>query len=373
MPQVRRPRPARSVAETHREWLALVDTDGPFLAVPPLKRVYPQGVPTVSAAAHDALRDAKPSFDKAWDTWHQSDSQRDPDALGTYRTARDTWVDVVVREVLGWQDDYRPAADLPTLTQAYRAASPDRRTSVTPTGALVHADRVAALLLVVDPVDSLRDVLSDGWATSPVDRMEAMLRAESASWKGHGAEGTDTSSADGSPSIGVVTDGRWWALVSAPPGGTAASGQVDAQTWVEEPATRDGFVELLSVKRLLGGRPDDRLPALFAASVLAAEEITEALGVQVRRAVELVVSALSQVTVDTTDHGQPDPLPDDGDAVYQAVVTVLMRVVFLLFAQERDRCPRASCSRTATALPRCWTTWRPAPATRAKRPWTAPT
>jgi len=34
-----------SVAETHRRWLELVDTDGPFLAVPPLKEVWPQGVP----------------------------------------------------------------------------------------------------------------------------------------------------------------------------------------------------------------------------------------------------------------------------------------------------------------------------------------
>jgi hypothetical protein len=290
MPPVRRSRPARSVAETHREWLGLVDTDGPFLAVPPLKRVYPQGIPTIGDAARDALRDARPAFDKAWDTWQKSDDHQGADALEAYRAARDVWVQVVVRDVLGWQDDYNPAADLPTGAQTYQAVSPDRRTSVAPTGALVDGSTVGALLLVVDPVDSLRDVLADGWATSPVDRMEAMLRA--------------ASTADAAPcSIGVVTDGRWWALVSAPSGGTAASGQVDAQTWIEEPATRDGFVELLSVKRLLGGRPEGRLPALFAASVLAAEEITEALGVQVRRAVELVVSALSQVATDARDRG----------------------------------------------------------------------
>ena len=32
-------------AELHRLWLELVDADGPFLAVPALKRVWPQGMP----------------------------------------------------------------------------------------------------------------------------------------------------------------------------------------------------------------------------------------------------------------------------------------------------------------------------------------
>ena len=36
--------------------------------------------------------------------------------------------------------------------------------------------------------------------------------------------------------IGMVTDGRWWALVCARPRRMAASGIVDALTWVEEPA-----------------------------------------------------------------------------------------------------------------------------------------
>ena len=48
--------------------------------------------------------------------------------------------------------------------------------------------------------------------------------------------------------------------------------------WVEEPATRDAFFELLGVRRLVGGTAQHRLPALFDRSVLAAEEITEALG-----------------------------------------------------------------------------------------------
>ncbi|MGH3245494.1 MAG: Eco57I restriction-modification methylase domain-containing protein, partial [Trebonia sp.] len=69
---------------------------------------------------------------------------------------------------------------------------------------------------------------------------------------------------------------------------------------------------------------------------------TEALGTQVRRAVELLVQALSEGALDAKRHGHPDPLPADRDEVYQAAVTVLMRLVFLLFAEERGLLPQGA-------------------------------
>ncbi|MDR0989958.1 MAG: N-6 DNA methylase [Propionibacteriaceae bacterium] len=176
---------------------------------------------------------------------------------------------------------------------------------------------------VIDPVDSLRDSPNDGWAASPIDRMVEMLRTKNSTI-----------------SIGVVTDGRWWAVVSAPTDSMAASGTVDALTWMEEVATRNAFVELLSIKRLTGGDPARRLPNLFKDSVLAAEQVTEALGVQVRQAVELLVAAFSEAAEDAKARQLPDPLPPDTDEIYEAVVTVMMRIVFLLFAEERNLLPQ---------------------------------
>ena len=143
-----------------------------------------------------------------------------------YREARDAWVDVVLRKVLGWKDLYAApaAADI-------KVHSPDYSVTVTPTGALVRGDTTGALVLVVDPVDSLRDPSGDGWAASPVDRMEELLRASGIR-------------------IGVVTDGRWWAIVSARPETMVASGIFDAQTWIEDPATRNAFIQLLRLPRL---------------------------------------------------------------------------------------------------------------------------
>ena len=332
----------RSPAQQHRAWLGLVDTEGPFLSVPVLTGLYPQGIPGLSRERREVLRAAKPALDRAWDAW---DADRDSETvLASYRRARDAWVGTVLTEVLGWGDLWVTAQDRPALAETYRAASDGiQAVTATPTGALLHGEEVGALALVTDPADSLREVGQDGWATSPIDRMAAMLRAPGSTC-----------------SIGVVTDGRWWAVVSAPREGSAASGVVDCQTWVEEPATRDAFCELLSVRRLVGGTAAQRLPQLFEDSVLAAEEVTEALGTQVRSAVELIVSALSDAlldaaeretlanreSVESTEPGNgtggetgSGPLGADPREVYEAVVTVMMRCVFLLFAEERGLLP----------------------------------
>ena len=59
--------------DPHRDWLDLLDTDGPFLSVPALKKAWPTGMPAPDRAALDALRDAKPAFEKAWDAWDMAD------------------------------------------------------------------------------------------------------------------------------------------------------------------------------------------------------------------------------------------------------------------------------------------------------------
>ncbi|MEU9395938.1 DNA methyltransferase [Streptomyces sp. NPDC048324] len=302
-----------TAAGLHRAWLELVDTDGPFLAVPALERVWPQGIPQPDTRALDALKDAKPAFEKAWENW---DAHREDEAaLDLYREARDTWVDLVLRQGLRWGASYTVPA--PAVAEV---RSPDYAVTVRADGALVHQETTGALVLVTDPVDSLRDPLTDGWSASPIDRMEELLRASDVP-------------------IGVVTDGRWWAIVSARPQTMVASGIVDAQDWIAEPQTRNAFIELLQRRRLIGGKPADRLTELFGESVTAAEKITEALGTQVRRAVELIVQALSEGGLDAVRRGEPDPLPARRGEVYEAAVTVMMRVVFLLFAEERGLLP----------------------------------
>ncbi|GIH67751.1 hypothetical protein Mth01_00040 [Sphaerimonospora thailandensis] len=132
--------------------------------------------------------------------------------------------------------------------------------------------------------------------------------------------------------LGLVTDGRWWALVWAPRGGVTTTAVFDAIPWPER-AERDvlrAFVSLLGAGRFFVFPEAERLPALLKASLDSQEDITEALGVQVRQAVELLVAAIGRAGVpgEVTAH-----------EVYRGAVSVMMRVVFLLFAEERGLLP----------------------------------
>lgn len=141
--------------DPHREWLDLLDTDGPFLSVPVLKKAWPTGMNAPDRSALDALRDAKPAFEKAWDAWDMADkdtADRGAAALEKYRQARDTWVDVILRTVLGWKNFYLTPASVDV-----KVHSPDYAVTVSPTGALTRGDTTGALVLVTDPVESLRD------------------------------------------------------------------------------------------------------------------------------------------------------------------------------------------------------------------------
>lgn len=335
---------SKSPEQMHREWLELVDTDGPFLAAPVLKRAWPQGMPLLKTLENGQqraaeLRQEKAAFEAAWDEWHRvrigsDDDEAMADATRKYREQENAWVSFVVRRLLDWREDYRLAEDNAAEAMAYGAESPNGAIRVSPSGLLELNGTVGAVVLVVDPVvESLTEIPDDGWNASAIDRMQNMLRAKQSTC-----------------SIGLVTDGRWWALVSAPKGKSAAWGQFDSQMWIDTPQVLNAFVNLLSIRSLVTDTEENRLPALFAESVTAAEDITEALGGQVRQAVELIVAAFNESSAKARNAGRPDPLPDDGEKIYEAAVTVMMRVVFLLFAQERGLLPRSGLFENAYGL-----------------------
>jgi len=275
------------------------------------------GLAARHAQPHDdrktALVDARKDFEAAWEKF-----DRAPDneaVLDAYRVARDKWVETVLRDVAGWADSLT-WGEVPGI----QAQSPNHAVTVTAQAALEGVDGIGALVQVVDPTDSVRQTPNDLWAVTPVDRTEALLR-------------------ENQVQLGIVTDGRWWGLVCARHGAMAASGVVDALTWIEEPRTRDAFLALIGRQHIIGGDPAERLPVLFEESVAAAEEITEALGSQVRSAVELLIQSFSESAADASRRGLPDPLPARTHDTYEAAVTVMMRAVFLLFAEERGLLP----------------------------------
>ena len=331
-----RPRIPRNGADQHRAWLGLVQTDGPFLSVPVLKKVWPDGMP--SLGQNDVvveLRQQRAKFEKAWDVWHKDELASGARSLqGSFaalRREREVWADIVLRRVFDWGNAYDTSHAEGSVCERLAVFSPDKRVRMVPDGVLLFKGRPCALVLVVGPQEATLECNypNDGWSASAIDRMAALLR---------------NTSGDDVCSIGIVTDGRWWALVSAPQGGPTAWGMVDSLTWVEEPSVRDAFARLMDIRLLRagGGIGGQTLPQMFHDSIAQAEEVTESLGQQVRAAVELLVAAFGESSRRAREAGLPDPLPGDANEVYEAAVCTMMRVVFLLFAQERGLLPQGA-------------------------------
>jgi len=297
------------------EWLSLIDAEGPFLSRAALKSFYPSGI---NAPANEVVETFPEEFARWSRAWNAA-----PEA---YSAARNRWIEVVLRRFLDWSDD------LVIAPEGIEAKSPNGAVTVRPYAALTgDGGTPSALVAVVDRTENLRAVGTDGWSANAIDRMAALLRSS----------GT---------TIGIVTDGRWWALVSAAKDVTTASGVWDALLWQEERPSRDAFLALASFRSIAGGLPEKRLPLLFSESVASAEQITEALGDQVRRAVELVLQSMSDTHLRAGLAGEGSPLPDDPKVVYEGAVTMLMRIVFLLFAEERGLLPAHDIYRSAYGI-----------------------
>lgn len=304
---------SRRNTEVNHSWLHQFETEGPFLSLPVVKSIWPTGVDRLGDTDDRAV-----TFKQAYADWLRAYDARSSDDRHEYAEITRTWIDTVLGRLADWEDLRVAAIDLPPGLEIH---SPGEQLRVRADGALEGRDTdYAAMLRIIEPSDDLRGPGLDGWSATEIDRMAALLRKADVE-------------------IGIVTDGRWWAIVWANRDKPTGSAITDAATWGEEPLVRDAFLTLINQRRFRAKDADERLTALLQRSELEAEEITAALGTQVRKAVELLVASFSEMRLDAKRAGEPDPLPEKPDDVYQAAVTVMMRVVFLLFAEERGMLP----------------------------------
>ena len=285
------------------DWLNLVEVSGPFLAVPVLRGVFPQGLEALPQGRPRRLR-------QAYDEWRDAVDKNDPD-LSEFHAA---WINEVLNTALEMEDTVlcRDAA----LPEGLKAVLPEHEVTVAPDLAVVNksnADEPLLLIHVYEPDTDLGAKGSfDGLTITPADRMVSLLRA------------TDCP-------IGIATDGERWMLVHAPAGAVTGFASWYARIWGQEPETLRAFVSLLGVRRLFG--PDEgKLSALYDRSLEHQDDVTEALGEQVQRAVEVLIQALDRADEDRNRELLGGVEPSE---LYEAGLTVMMRLVLLLAAEER--------------------------------------
>ncbi len=290
----------------HLDWLSLVDVDGQFLSLAAVRKAFPAGLDAVPQAIRAEAR-----------------ARLEALAAAPSDVARASWVDWLLRDALGWGERYRTDADAAKLYDV-----PEYRTAVRAAGVLVDPvdERRRAVVLHVPyraPFDErLRD---EAWNASPLERAALLARANDVP-------------------IALVEDGERIAVLNVPAEGAGghAAWQTDLFGEGAERTLFASFAGLLDARRFFNVVPEQELAALFAASALDGAELTKTLGFQIRRAVELFVAALSSVDRDERRRQGSGPLetvaPHD---VYVAAATVMMRTIFLLYAEERGLLPLA--------------------------------
>jgi hypothetical protein len=296
MPGPRRRRaPSIRPAEQHTEWLGLLSPDGSFLSAEVLLEAFPDGLPAVDTEVRRTLRQG----------WHEFDRER----TGALVAA---WIELVLGKLLGWDEGQRaqPTAEGARVAPEFALFGPG------PSGReeRLHFYR---LPLGTEPARS------QGGRPSPVETAAARCRES------------------GVP-LALVTDGQYWALVHALPGKPTSVGVFDADLWGEEPLLLQAFAALLEGQRVRlpardrSGELTNAAAALFERTFDKQSDLTEDLGNQVLRAVELLVAEIARLDRESSGRF----LEHVGEReIYKGALTVLMRLVFLLYAEEQRLLP----------------------------------
>ena len=143
---------------------------------------------------------------------------------------------------------------------------------------------------------------------------------------------------------GVLVNGVALRLISAPHG--ESSGWMDFRfadllTTAGRPLC-SALHLLLSEQRLLALPRHERLTALLAGSRLYQNEVSERLAEQVLHALYELVRGFQNAHAATDGALLSEPLAAGGDrnAIYRGLLTVILRLVFLLYAEERGLLPK---------------------------------
>ena len=300
-------RDRRRLLFAHQEWLGFVQPVG--LVVAPTVMVDAQVIPDRNVVGRQRKFCEQVEEDKGTTTprWQARDLRR------------------VFLDYLEWEDG--DLVDASGHRETLEIALPELQTVLSPTWAVpAEDDDEAAWTMLVGVEDAGTDLDKPpddpgGWNATRHARFERLLRET------------------GIP-IGLLCSEDRIRLVYAPKG--ESSGHITFEfSQMAQPAGRPilaAFDMLLSADALFGGTPEACLPALLAKSRDAQAEVSTRLSRQVLAALHELLRGF--VAADARGGGTlTDLAREKPDHLYGGLITALMRMVFVLYAEDRGLMP----------------------------------
>jgi hypothetical protein len=296
----------------HLEWLGFVQPTGLVVSAPALVRAGAI-LDRRDTAGQELLR-----------------ATLDPDAPEGRPAIAD--FEQLARDVLGWQFSPKGYAgtDESPMPDELQVVLSDYDETLLPDFAVRELSPAEGgsgwqLLVTVLPTGTVLDAVPDGHGVleaSPHGRMERLLRETGVT-------------------AGLLFNGRALRLISAPRGESSGWLQFDvaamAQTAGRPICTAMRL--LLGQQRLLTLPKEKRLAALLDDSRKFQNEVSEKLAEQVLHGLYELLRGF-QAAHDASDGTLlREPFDRDPDEIYHGLLTVILRLVFLLYAEEREMLP----------------------------------
>ena len=294
-----------SAAGEYTELLKLIEVSGPFLSLPVFKETFPQGLAKDSS---DRTRELKELYSEWTEVRLHAHSIVGP--------AEREWLGAVFKIFLGWPAEWLVEDNAIPQNLSYFVAL--HHETLRPDAALVENGKPRLLITILPPAQH-PDKRPPGttWNASHASRMAELLHATRVP-------------------LGLVTNGERFTIVYAELDQPTGFADFRAELWFDERLTLRAFRDFLSADALFNRPAEQTLDALYRCSLENQQEVSTTLGRQVRRAVEMFVAALDRAD---RESGRALLAKVSEEHVYEASLSLMMRLVFLFFAEERDLLP----------------------------------
>lgn len=297
---------AKKTWNMHADWLRLLETNLPVFNSAVLQKFYPQGcdVPSV-----DISRQIRLDYER----WRRLRRQHD---LGRVNAdlillADNAWISSVIQKLLGWTDEE-------SLQQASVRWSCFNEHSTENVSCLLHKDNCKLLFAHYQYSTTPTYLIKKpGCLLSPAEELIQKAR-----------------DIEDAPRLALLTNGECWTLLAWLPDCPVVHATWYARDWRRESKLFNAFSTLFSFRCVC--KPKNGLQVILQESLLAQENVADTMGEQVQRAIEVLVQSL-----DKADSSGKERFLDGitTGQLYEASLTVMMRLVFILCAEGRRLLP----------------------------------